>query len=113
MSNQSCKRAQIAGAMPASRRPGRAISIVLAGALFVAGCGGTVIRQGHLFQDEDVNQIKAGMGKDQVVLALGSPDHQSASGGGAYYYISTTASQPMAFMKPQVTDRRVVAIYFN
>jgi outer membrane protein assembly factor BamE (lipoprotein component of BamABCDE complex) len=113
MSNQSCKRAQIAGVIPARRRHGRAISVVFAGTLFLAGCGGTVIRQGHLFQDEDVNQIKAGMGKDQVVLALGSPDHQSAAGGGAYYYISTTASQPVAFMTPKVTDRRVVAVYFN
>jgi outer membrane protein assembly factor BamE (lipoprotein component of BamABCDE complex) len=113
MSNQSCKRVQNTGAKPERRRHGRAISIVLAGTLLLAGCGGTVIRQGHLFQEEDVNQIKAGMGKDQVVLALGSPDHQSAAGGGAYYYISTTASQPMAFMTPKVTDRHVVAIYFN
>jgi outer membrane protein assembly factor BamE (lipoprotein component of BamABCDE complex) len=113
MSNQSCKRVQIAGAGPARRRQSRTVPVLFAGTLFLAGCGGTVIRQGHLFQDEDVNQIKAGMGKDQVVLALGSPDHQSAAGGGAYYYISTTASQPVAFMTPKVTDRRVVAIYFN
>jgi outer membrane protein assembly factor BamE (lipoprotein component of BamABCDE complex) len=113
MSNQSCKRAQIGGALPARRSHGRGISIAFAGTLFLTGCSGTVIRQGHLFQDEDVNQIKAGMGKDQVVLALGSPDHQSAAGGGTYYYISTTANQQMAFMTPKVTDRRVVAIYFN
>jgi outer membrane protein assembly factor BamE (lipoprotein component of BamABCDE complex) len=113
MSNQSCKPAQIACAEPVRRRHNRAIPVLFAGTLFLAGCTGAVIRQGHLFQDEDVNQIKTGMGKDQVVLALGSPDHQSAAGGGAYYYISTTASQPMAFMKPEVTDRRVVAVYFN
>src|SRR5262249_46826366 len=112
MSNQSCMRTRVAAAEPARPSHARTISIVFAGTLFLAGCGGAVIRQGHLFQDEDVNQIKAGMGKDQVVLALGSPDHQSAAGGGAYYYISTTASQPMAFMKPEVTDRRVVAGYF-
>jgi outer membrane protein assembly factor BamE (lipoprotein component of BamABCDE complex) len=112
MSNQSCMRAQITGVSPAGRR-GRTISLVFAGALFLTGCGGTVIRQGHLLQDEDVNQIKAGMGKDQVVLALGSPDHQSANGGGSYYYISTTANQQFAFSTPQVTDRRIVAVYFN
>ncbi|MGO9483847.1 MAG: outer membrane protein assembly factor BamE [Rhodomicrobium sp.] len=79
----------------------------------MTGCGDTVIRQGHLFHEEDVAQIHPGMGKDQVVLALGTPDTQSTSGGGAYYYISQTASQPMPFMKPEVTDRRIVAIYFN
>jgi outer membrane protein assembly factor BamE (lipoprotein component of BamABCDE complex) len=72
-----------------------------------------VIRQGHLFHEEDVAQIKPGMGKDQVVLALGTPDTQSATGGGAYYYVSQTASQPMPFMKAEVTDRRIVAIYFT
>jgi len=113
MSNQSCKRVQSAGAKPRRRRYSEAVSILFAGTLILAGCSGTVVRQGHLFQDEDVNQIKPGMGKDQVVLALGSPDHQSTAGGGAYYYISTTANQPMAFMTPHVTDRRVVAVYFN
>jgi len=53
------------------------------------------------------------MGKDQVVLALGTPDTQSAAGGGAYYYVSTTAVQKLAFMTPEVTDRRVVAVYFD
>jgi len=79
----------------------------------LAACGDTVIRQGHLFHDEDVSQIHTGMGKDQVVLALGTPDTQSTAGGSAYYYISQTANQPMPFMKPEVTDRRIVAVYFD
>lgn len=86
---------------------------LLAGGLLLAACGDTVIRQGHLFRDEDVAQIHTGMGKDQVVLALGTPDTQSTSGGGAYYYISQTASQPMPFMKPELVDRRIVAVYFD
>ncbi len=92
---------------------GAALGAVLAGGLLLAGCGGTVIRQGHLFHEEDIAQIRAGMGKDQVVLALGTPDTQSTTGGGAYYYISQTANQPMPFMKPEVTDRRIVAVYFD
>jgi outer membrane protein assembly factor BamE (lipoprotein component of BamABCDE complex) len=90
----------------------RTFPAIVLTALVLTSCTGTVVKQGHLFQDEDVNQIKPGMGKDQVVLALGSPDHQAAAGG-AYYYISTTANQPVAFMTPQVTDRRVVAVYFS
>jgi len=53
------------------------------------------------------------MSKEQVTLALGTPDTQSAVAGGSYYYISTTAVQPMAFMTPSVTDRHIVAVYFN
>jgi len=79
----------------------------------LAGCGGQVIKHGHLFQEEDLVQVRPGMGKDQVVLALGTPDTQSAAGGGAYYYVSTTAVQKLAFMTPEVTDRRVVAVYFD
>jgi outer membrane protein assembly factor BamE (lipoprotein component of BamABCDE complex) len=85
----------------------------MAGCFLLAGCGGHVIKQGHQFQDEDLAQVREGMGKDQVVLALGTPDTQSAAGGGAYYYISTVAVQPVAFLTPEVTDRRVVAVYFN
>ncbi len=92
---------------------GAAWGAVLASGLLLAGCGNTVIRQGHLFQEADVAQIKPGMGKDQVVLALGTPDTQSTTGGGSYYYISQTANQPMPFMKPEVTDRRIVAVYFD
>ena len=85
----------------------------VAGCLLLTACGGHVIRQGHQFQDEDLNQIREGMSKEQVTLALGTPDTQSAVSGGAYYYISTTAEQPMAFMTPSVTDRHVVAVYFS
>jgi outer membrane protein assembly factor BamE (lipoprotein component of BamABCDE complex) len=97
-----------------NRLPSRvAAAAGLALAVSLSACGGNVIRQGHLFQEEDLAQVKEGMAKDQVVLALGTPDTQSTTGGGAYYYISQTAVQRMAFMTPEVTDRKIVAIYFN
>lgn len=90
------------------------MSSALAAACFtLPGCAGNVIKQGHQFQDEDLNQVRVGMSKDEVVLALGTPDTQSAIAGGTYYYVSQTAQQPMAFMKPEVIDRRVVAVYFD
>ncbi len=92
---------------------GMVSAVAVAGCLLLTACGGHVIRQGHQFQEEDLNQVREGMSKEQVTLALGTPDTQSAVAGGAYYYISTTAEQPMAFMKPSVIDRHVVAIYFN
>ncbi|KAI94809.1 membrane protein SmpA [Rhodomicrobium udaipurense JA643] len=91
-----------------------AMSSALAAACFtLPGCAGNVIKQGHQFQDEDLNQVRVGMSKDEVVLALGTPDTQSAIAGGTYYYVSQTAQQQMAFMKPEVIDRRVVAVYFD
>ncbi len=110
MSNQSSKGLGLKR-LQARRR--HVPAAFVAGCLLLTACGGHVIRQGHQFQDEDLNQVKEGMSKEQVTLALGTPDTQSAVAGGAYYYISTTAVQPMAFMKPSVTDRHIVAVYFN
>jgi outer membrane protein assembly factor BamE (lipoprotein component of BamABCDE complex) len=92
---------------------GLAPAALVGACIWLAGCAPHVIKQGHQFQEEDIAQIHPGMGKDQVVLALGTPDTQSANGGGAYYYISTLAEQRMAFLAPEITDRRVVAVYFN
>lgn len=115
MSNQSCRnprpeRQYIKARGRVSMVPA---ALIVAGSLVLSACAGNVIRQGHQFQEEDIKQVHEGMSKDQVSLALGTPDTQSTASGGAYYYISTTAEQSMAFMAPSVTDRRVVAVYFN
>ncbi len=110
MSNQSSQDLGL-GRSQARRR--QVCAAIVAGCFLLSACGGNVIRQGHQFQEEDLNQVRDGMSKEQVTLALGTPDTQSAVAGGAYYYISTTAMQPMAFMSPSVTERRIVAVYFN
>jgi len=114
MSNQSYSVEHLKRSL---NKPGRQTGVVstflVAGCLLLSGCGGQVIKQGHLFQEEDLAQVREGRPKDQVALALGTPDTQSAAGGGAYYYVSTTAVQKMAFLNPEITDRRVVAIYFD
>jgi outer membrane protein assembly factor BamE (lipoprotein component of BamABCDE complex) len=110
MSNQSSKGL---GLKRLQTRPRHVSAAVVAGCVLLTACGGNVIRQGHQFQDEDLKQVREGMSKEQVTLALGTPDTQSAVAGGAYYYISTTAVQPMAFMTPSVTDRHIVAVYFS
>jgi outer membrane protein assembly factor BamE (lipoprotein component of BamABCDE complex) len=113
MSNQSSKGARLKHLSLKRASHCQAFAAIVAGSLFLSACAGNVIRQGHQFQEEDLAQVHEGMAKDQIILALGTPDTQSAANGGAYYYISQTAVQPMAFMAPEVTDRHVVAIYFN
>jgi outer membrane protein assembly factor BamE (lipoprotein component of BamABCDE complex) len=91
---------------------------LLRGALAIAlisltACAADIVKHGHIFTDEDLAQVKPGMSRDQVVLALGTPDTKSTVGQEAFYYISTTTKRSAAFLNPSVVDRRVVAVYFN
>lgn len=76
-------------------------------------CAPDITKHGHIFTDEDLAQVKTGMSRDQVVLALGTPDTKSTVGQEAYYYISTTTKRSAAFLSPSIVDRRVVAVYFD
>ena len=90
MSNQSSKSLRLKR-LQTGRRPFSAA--FAAGCLFLTACGGNVIRQGHQFQEEDLNQVREGMSKEQVTLALGTPDTQSAVSGGAYYFSTFGAAE--------------------
>ena len=79
----------------------------------LAACAADITKHGHILTDEDVAQVKGGMNRDQVVLALGTPDTKSTVGQEAYYYISTTTKRSAAFLQPTLVDRRVVAVYFD
>ncbi|MEO0619504.1 MAG: outer membrane protein assembly factor BamE [Pseudomonadota bacterium] len=78
----------------------------------LVGCTPTISKHGNLLSQSDLQQVQTGTSKEQVKTALGSPATTSTVGGDAYYYISTTREQ-RAFMKPKVTERRVVAVYFD
>ncbi|MEL7544663.1 MAG: outer membrane protein assembly factor BamE [Pseudomonadota bacterium] len=93
-------------------RSARCITIGLAIGAALAGCSPTISKHGNLLSQSDLQQVQTGTSKEQVKTALGSPATTSTVGGDAYYYISTTREQ-RAFMKPKVTERRVVAVYFD
>lgn len=86
---------------------------VLGIALSLAACASDITKHGHVFLDEDLAQVKQGMSRDQVVLALGTPDTKSTVDQNAFYYISTTTKRSAAFLNPEIVDRRVVAVYFD
>ncbi|MEC9368032.1 MAG: outer membrane protein assembly factor BamE [Pseudomonadota bacterium] len=85
-------------------------AIVFSAAL--GGCSPQIDRHGHVFSEVDLQLIQPGMNKEQVRQMLGSPDTTSAIGGDAFYYISSVReTRPMG--RPQVVDRKIVAIYFD
>lgn len=80
----------------------------------LAGCGGigTIDRRGQVWGDTDVAQLQPGMSKEQVRANFGTPQTTSSIGGETFYYISST-ERTVAFMKPSVVDRKVLAVYFD
>jgi outer membrane protein assembly factor BamE (lipoprotein component of BamABCDE complex) len=93
---------------------GGAVALVLAAAcLALSGCGETVTKRGHLFQENDLQQVRPGMSQDQVRTSLGTPTTTAAVGSGsAFYYISSTETN-QAFFKPTERERTVLAVYFT
>ena len=100
-------------AVSEKRRPAALSGVFLAAAITLSACAADITKHGHIFNDDELAQIKPGMARDQVVLALGTPDTKSTVGQEAYYYISTTTKRSAAFLSPSVIDRRVVAVYFD
>jgi outer membrane protein assembly factor BamE (lipoprotein component of BamABCDE complex) len=78
----------------------------------LVGCASQVQQHGHVFTQADIEQVQEGMAKDQVKLALGSPDTTSTADGSAFYYISSKKAS-RAFFTPKVIDRRILAVYFD
>ncbi len=86
----------------------------LAMALTLSACSGVTqtINHGYVISPEALEQIPEGSSREQVILALGSPSTSAMIGGEAFYYISQKEER-IAFMKPDIVDQRVLAVYFD
>ena len=72
-----------------------------------------VVQRGYQADASTMNQLKNGLSKEKTLAVLGTPSTTSTVGGDAWYYVSQTVSRGAAFMAPQVTDQRVLAVYFG
>lgn len=81
----------------------------------LAGCLGYdgEITRGYLLDQHALDQVKPGASAEQVLVLLGTPSTTSTIGGGAWYYISQKVDRAMAFSPNEVTDQRVLAVYFT
>lgn len=96
-----------------ARRTLRLAATAALAALTLPACSEQIIKHGHQFRENDIQQITPGMSQEQVKLQLGSPATTATiNNGQAFYYISSTHSQA-AFLKPKEVDRKVLAVYFN
>jgi outer membrane protein assembly factor BamE (lipoprotein component of BamABCDE complex) len=95
---------------------GRAFCRIVASAglsLLLAGCFGTTYQRGYVFDQAQLEQVPVGASQEQVLLVLGSPSTIATVSGEVFYYISQKSEKKVAFLKDEVVDQRVIAVYFN
>src|SRR5690242_12705190 len=88
---------------------------LLALALATAGCGRftETFQRGYVLQEGALEQIPIGASQEQVLIVLGTPSTVATVSGEVFYYISQKAERAAAFMKQEITDQRVIAVYFD
>ncbi len=87
-----------------------AVAIVCAA---LAGCAGEQFQKGYILPAGALEQIPIGASQDQVLIVMGTPSTVATLNGEVFYYISQRAERKVAFMPQQITDQRVIAIYFD
>ncbi|WP_131116269.1 outer membrane protein assembly factor BamE [Lichenihabitans psoromatis] len=69
--------------------------------------------RGYVVDQHALDQVKVGSSAEQVLVVLGTPSTTSTIGGSAWYYISQKVDRPLAYSAAEVTDQRVMAVYFT
>jgi outer membrane protein assembly factor BamE (lipoprotein component of BamABCDE complex) len=96
-----------------SRAAAMAAAAMMALGLLLGGCFSETYRKGYIVPDGALEQIPIGSTQEQVLLVLGTPSTVATVSGEVYYYISQRTDRPVGFMPQQLTDQRVVAVYFD
>jgi outer membrane protein assembly factor BamE (lipoprotein component of BamABCDE complex) len=94
-----------------------ALAAVLALTLAFGGCSGIstsqVYQRGYVLPEGALEQVPMGASQEQVLIVLGTPSTVATVSGEVFYYISQRGVQAAYFMQQNVTDQRVIAVYFD
>jgi outer membrane protein assembly factor BamE (lipoprotein component of BamABCDE complex) len=86
-------------------------------ALSLGGCTDSIFSQvyqrGYIPPEGALEQLPLGASQEQVLIVLGTPSTVATVSGEVFYYISQRAEQKLAFMNQNVTNQRVIAVYFD
>ena len=85
--------------------------LVLSAAL--GGCFSETYHKGYVIPEGALEQIPIGASQEQVLILMGTPSTVATVSGEVFYYISQRAERKIAFMRQEVVDQRVVAVYFD
>ncbi|MDQ1198171.1 outer membrane protein assembly factor BamE [Agrobacterium sp. SORGH_AS 787] len=91
-----------------------AIAVVVASSLLTA-CSSTtdVFHNGYVLDEQSLQLIPVGSSREQVLLTMGTPSTTATFGNEVFYYISQKRVRKAAFMKPQLVEQNILAIYFD
>jgi outer membrane protein assembly factor BamE (lipoprotein component of BamABCDE complex) len=89
------------------------VVLALTSVLTIGGCTRETFQRGYVLPEGALEQIPLGASQEQVLLVLGTPSTVATVSGEAFYYISQRADRPIMFMQTEVTDQRVIAVYFD
>ncbi len=102
---------------PAPRQRPRLLAVVLAAVVMLSfgGCERftQVYQRGYVVPEGALEQVPLGATQDQVLIVLGTPSTVATVSGETFYYISQRAEQTLAFMPANVTNQKVIAVYFD
>ncbi len=88
------------------------MAVVFALMAALGGCFTSTYQRGYVLDEAALAQIPPGSSQEQVLLVLGTPSTVATVSGETFYYISQK-SQRTAFLNPEITDQRVLAVYFD
>ncbi|HYE47682.1 MAG TPA: outer membrane protein assembly factor BamE [Caulobacter sp.] len=79
----------------------------------LAACSPVVATRGHMVDPDRLAEVKVGEStRDDVQTILGSPTNISTFDPNVWYYVGQRVENA-AFFRPDVTERRVVAVRFD
>ena len=93
-----------------------AAAVLAAATLSLGGCGDVftqVYQRGYVPPEGALEQVPLGATQEQVLIVLGTPSTVATVSGEVFYYISQRAEQKLAFLTQDVTNQRVIAVYFD
>ena len=90
-------------------------ALALAATVSLGGCESftQVYQRGYVLPEGALEQVPLGATQEQVLIVLGTPSTVATVSGEVFYYISQRAEQKLAFMNQEVTNQRVIAVYFD
>ena len=88
---------------------------LVAAGLMLAGCGAfeQSFQRGYVLQEGALEQVPVGSSQEQVLIVLGTPSTVATVSGEVFYYISQRGERAASFLHQEVTDQRVIAVYFD